>query len=100
MKVKPVNIGKLDRIIGGSMVRGGKRTGDTASASRGDTASFSQKARLVGLAGEAVMNAPDIRMDKVGPIKDALDSGRYDVASLDVADMILRRALVEGKQFL
>lgn len=102
MKVKSVNVGKLDRIVGGSMMRAPRSTevGAASSSPHGDTASISSGARIIGLAGEAVRNAPEMRMERVQPIKDALESGRYDISSLDVADMILRRVLTGGKQFL
>ena len=102
MKVKSVNVGKLDRIAGGPMMRAPRSTevGGSSSSPHGDIASISSGARIIGLAGEAVRNAPDIRMERVQPIKEALESGRYDISSLDVADMILRRVLTDGKQFL
>lgn len=101
MKVKSINVGKLDRIIGGATVRGAARSSaSSGSAAPKDTASISSQARVIGQAGEAVRNAPKLRMERVQPIKDALESGRYDVASLDVADKILRQVLMEGKQAL
>lgn len=98
-RIKSVNVGQLGR-ISRSKRGGGKSGGATSSisSSRADDASFSAGGRILGMAGDAVNAAPDVRMDLVEPIREALADGRYHVSSLDVADKILRQVLLERKK--
>ena len=43
------------------------------------------------LAKQAVSAAPDIRMDVVGPIKEQIDNGTYDVDTDDFAGKLLEK---------
>ncbi|MBF0179679.1 MAG: flagellar biosynthesis anti-sigma factor FlgM [Magnetococcales bacterium] len=97
-RIKSVNVGQLGRI---SRKRVGGKAGGTSgggAASRADDAVFSPGARTLGLADEAINGAPEIRMELVEPIREALAGGRYQVSSLDVADKILRQVLMERKR--
>ncbi|MBF0428436.1 MAG: flagellar biosynthesis anti-sigma factor FlgM [Magnetococcales bacterium] len=99
-RIKSVNVGQLGRI---SRKRtGGKTSGSTSSTSsaRADDASFSPGARTMGMANDAINDAPDIRADLVEPIREAVANGRYQVSSLDVADKILRQIIMERKKSL
>ncbi|MEO5362174.1 MAG: flagellar biosynthesis anti-sigma factor FlgM [Magnetococcus sp. DMHC-8] len=99
-RIKSVTVGKLGRIAGQRTTpksdAGSAAT--VSSASRGDDVVFSSDARLIGRADEVVGQAPDIRMELVGPIREAVMAGRYNVSSLDVADKILRQVLLDRKK--
>ncbi|OSM02398.1 flagellar biosynthesis anti-sigma factor FlgM [Magnetofaba australis] len=104
MKIKSVDAGKLGRITrgrakGGAAGAGSARAGRSGGARRDDVA-LSDNARAYGMADEAMQSAPNVRSELVTPIKEALDAGRYDISSLDVADKILRQVLMERKQSL
>lgn len=98
-RIKSVTVGKLGRI---SRQRAPKADSDTgtpaSSAARSDDVVFSSDARVIAKADEAAAQAPDIRMDLVGPIREAVMAGRYRVSSLDVADKILRQVLMDRKK--
>ena len=100
-RIKSVTVGKLGRIAG---QRAPKTEADSAStvpsALRSDDVAISSDARVVGRADEVVAQAPDVRMELVGPIREALMAGRYQVSSLDVADKILRQVLMDRKKSL
>ncbi|MBF0128004.1 MAG: flagellar biosynthesis anti-sigma factor FlgM [Magnetococcales bacterium] len=97
-RIKSVNVGQLGRISRKRV--GGKSGGASASSSSGraDDASFSPGARTLGMADEIINTAPEVRMELVEPIREALAGGRYHVSSLDVADKILRQVLMERKK--
>jgi flagellar biosynthesis anti-sigma factor FlgM len=99
-RIKSVTVGKLGRIARQRSTRSG--AGDSATVSSAgrsdDVAAFSSDARLIGKADETVNQAPEIRMELVGPIREALMAGRYHVSSLDVADKILRQVLLDRKK--
>ncbi|MBF0185302.1 MAG: flagellar biosynthesis anti-sigma factor FlgM [Magnetococcales bacterium] len=98
-RIKSVTVGKLGRIARQRSTRNDTGSGSTiSSASRSDDVAFSSDARMIGKADEAVNQAPEIRMELVGPIREALMAGRYHVSSLDVADKILRQVLLERKK--
>ncbi|WP_130472141.1 flagellar biosynthesis anti-sigma factor FlgM [Candidatus Magnetaquicoccus inordinatus] len=98
-RIKSVAVGKLGRIGRQRATRAGSGSDAAVSAAgRSDDVAFSSDARLIGKADEAVNQAPEIRMELVGPIREALMAGRYHVSSLDVADKILRQVLLERKK--
>ncbi len=101
-RIKSVTVGKLGRISGQRAPKSGSSgsSGSTvvSSANRSDDVVFSSDARVIGRADETVGQAPDIRMELVGPIREAVMSGRYHVSSLDVADKILRQVLMDRKK--
>ncbi|MBF0417405.1 MAG: flagellar biosynthesis anti-sigma factor FlgM [Magnetococcales bacterium] len=98
-RIKSVNVGQLGRI---SRKRTGSKSsagaGSASGASRADDAQFSSGGRVMGLANEAIENAPEVRVELVEPIREALAGGRYQVSSLEVADKILRQVLMERKK--
>ena len=98
-RIKSVTVSKLGRIAGQRTPK--TETGATASTSataRSDDVVFSSDARAIGKADEAIGQAPDVRMELVTPIREALVAGRYHVSSLDVADKILRQVLMDRKK--
>lgn len=101
MKLKSVGSGKLERITGGSVTRGRGSAASARPSSAGkDDVALSSEARVYGMANESAQNAPEVREERIQPIREALEAGRYDVASLKVADRILRQLLMERKRSL
>ncbi|MBF0620290.1 MAG: flagellar biosynthesis anti-sigma factor FlgM [Magnetococcales bacterium] len=98
MKIKGVNVSKLDRISGGRVPPAKNQSANRTAGARRDDVNLSSGARAISNAGEVAKSASDIRMDRVKPIRDALNAGQYSVNSLDVADKILRQVLMEGKR--
>lgn len=98
-RVKSVTVGKLSRVSGNRASRGknGASAG-VSSAARGDDVIFSSDARTVGKADEVIGQAPNVRLELVDPIREAMADGRYSVNSLDVADKILRQVLMDRKR--
>nr|CRH04267.1 Anti-sigma-28 factor, FlgM [Candidatus Magnetococcus massalia] len=108
MRIKGINTGKLGRISGNN-VSGPGASASTDSVRQGggasrrtpkDDVALSDGARVLRQAGEAAHEAPEIRMEMVQPIKEALAAGKYSVSSLDVADKMLRQVLMERKHSL
>ncbi|MEO5331035.1 MAG: flagellar biosynthesis anti-sigma factor FlgM [Magnetococcus sp. YQC-5] len=97
-RIKSVNVGQLGRISRKRVSGKTSSTSSSGASSKADDTSFSPGARILGMADEAVHLAPDVRMDLVEPIREALADGRYQVSSLDVADKILRQVLMERKK--
>ncbi len=98
-RIKSVTVGKLSRVSGqrASKARSGSSAG-VSSVTRSDDVNFSSDARSIGRADEVVSQTPDVRMEVITPIREALADGRYHVASLDVADKILRQVLLDRKR--
>lgn len=98
-RVKGVTVGKLNRVSGqrGSRAKSGS-VGAAATAKRSDDVIFSSDALTIGKADEVIGQTPEVRMDVVEPIREAMNAGRYHVSSLDVADKILRQVLMDRKK--
>ena len=98
-RIKSVTVGKLGRVSGqrASRASSGSPAG-VSPAARSDGVEFSPDARAIGRADEVVSKTPDVRMEVITPIREALADGRYHVASLDVADKILRQVLLDRKR--
>lgn len=96
-RIKSVSVGRLGRISGRRVGKGSSHSTNQAGSSRADDVSFSADARIIGRADETISAAPNVRMERVEPIRDALAGGRYKVSSLDIADKILRQVLMERK---
>ncbi|MBF0124256.1 MAG: flagellar biosynthesis anti-sigma factor FlgM [Magnetococcales bacterium] len=112
MKVKGVETGKLNRIAQGGRTRGAAATtaaaagssgagvaSAQAAAAHGDDVALSSGGRIMALAGDVVQQTPEIRVELVESIREALAAGRYTISSLDIADKILRQVLLERKRY-
>ncbi|MBF0194420.1 MAG: flagellar biosynthesis anti-sigma factor FlgM [Magnetococcales bacterium] len=96
-RIKNRDVNRLNRISGTrvSKAKGQGGAGKTSKAQRQDDVSVSSLSRSIGMAGEAVNSAPDIRSELISPIQEALANGNYKVSNLDIADKILRQVLME-----
>ncbi len=57
-----------------------------------DVVTLSSFAKELSIAKKAVMQAPEVRMDKVESIKAQLEAGTYNISATHVADKMLERA--------
>lgn len=71
-----------------------KKTETTQSAAA-DNIQLSPKAKLMQKAGEAIANAPDVRQEKVDPLKEAVNEGSYPVDAKKVANSMIANLLME-----
>lgn len=56
---------------------------------------FSDNAKIMMEAVEAVKNAPDVRLDRVAELKAAILEGTYKIDSMKLADKMLATHLIE-----
>ena len=101
-RVKSVAVGKLSRVSRqrASKAKSAGTSSNLSPVARSDGVMFSSDARTIGRADEAISRAPEVRVELLEPIREAVASGRYHVSSLDVADKILRQVLMDRKQSL
>ena len=52
-----------------------------------------QEARLIKKAREVVYQTPEVRPEKVAPLKEAIDKGAYEIDSEKLADIIIEELL-------
>lgn len=60
-----------------------------------DNIQLSQKARLMQKASEIVAQTPEVREEKVQPLKEAVDQGSYPVDPQKVANSMIAGLLLE-----
>jgi len=75
----------------------GSRTNkSTESQSAGTDSIFvSQQARLMHKAAEVISETPDVRQEKVDPLREAVTQGTYAPNSIKVANGLLANMLME-----
>lgn len=61
----------------------------TASGSGEDRVELSDRSRALQVAAESLEKLPQIRMDKVEPLKQLVKSGKYQVAGEQIAERLL-----------
>ena len=103
MKIKSGGIGVAgyDR-LGAGKKPGALKAGKTEKSSGmpKDDVALSMEAKMIAQAGDRIKTSPDIRVDRVEPLKASIAEGRYKMDSLTTADRILREVLMERKQTL
>jgi len=52
-----------------------------------------QEARLIKKAREVVYQTPEVRPEKVAPLKEAIEQGAYEIDSEKLADIIIEELL-------
>ena len=68
-----------------------------SSAGSSENVALSSKARDIQTAHAVIQATPDIRVDKVNKIKEAIANGSYKVKSQDIADKMLKQVLTDAK---
>jgi negative regulator of flagellin synthesis FlgM len=61
----------------------------TASGGGGDRVELSDRARALQVAADSLAQLPQIRMDKVEPLKQLVKSGKYQVTGEQIAERLL-----------
>ena len=74
--------------------RADKKTESSQDATT-DNIRLSQEARLMQKASQVIAQAPDVRQEKVDPLKEAVDQGSYPVDAKKVANSIIANLLME-----
>ena len=70
-------------------------TGKNTDIAQSDKVSLSKKSKDIKLAKEAVAAVPDIRSDKVDPIKKKIAEGTHEVDAEEVADSLIKTHISE-----
>jgi negative regulator of flagellin synthesis FlgM len=73
----------------------GSRPQKTEATQTADNIVVSQKARLMQKASQVIAETPDVRQDKVDPLKEAVDSGSYPVNAQKVANSMIANMIME-----
>lgn len=82
-----VRTDKLQNIYGSQPV---KRPEPKTEVSYGqDKVVFSTFAKEMQIAGKAVKEAPDVRVDKVNDLKAQIEAGKYNITANQIAEKIL-----------
>jgi negative regulator of flagellin synthesis FlgM len=92
VKGKPIQ----DRIKVGDKTAATKSQSGTSSTGGAEHIAISSKAKDIQKATEAVNAAPDIRIEKVGRIKEQITNGTYSVSSEQLAEKILENIIKES----
>lgn len=66
-----------------------KKLEKTTKSSQSDKLELSQTGKDYQVAKQAVMKAPDVRMDKVNDIKRRMESGTYNISSQEIASKMV-----------
>ncbi|RJQ59358.1 MAG: flagellar biosynthesis anti-sigma factor FlgM [Desulfobacteraceae bacterium] len=77
--------GKTQRVA----VSGGKSANEKNEIQPKDTVSLSRASMDIQLAKDAVESTPDIRADKVNPIKQKIAEGAYEINAEKIAEGII-----------
>jgi negative regulator of flagellin synthesis FlgM len=86
-----------DRIKVGDKTATTKSQGGTSSTGGAEQIAISSKAKDIQKAAEAVNAAPDIRIEKVGRIKEQIANGSYIISREQLAERILENIITESK---
>ncbi len=76
------------------MEKGGKgKATKEAGENRSDTIAISSSLDQVAQVKDAAREVPDVRMEKVAPLKEKVDKGEYHVSAEDIADKFLEHVI-------
>jgi negative regulator of flagellin synthesis FlgM len=85
-----------DRIKVGDKSDTSKSIGGTSSTGGAEHIAISSKARDIQKATELINAAPDIRIEKVGLIKEQIENGTYRISSEQLAEKIIENIIKES----
>jgi negative regulator of flagellin synthesis FlgM len=71
------------------------RTQKTEATQTADNIQLSPKARLMQKASQIIAETPDVRQDRVDPLKEAVDTGSYPVNAQKVANSMIANMIME-----
>lgn len=82
------NYGKIDQLYNAKNIKNIKSSSKTK---KNDSLEISQSGQSYHLIKQVISSTPDIREDKVAKIKEAMDSGIYNVDNEDLVNHIIER---------
>jgi len=92
--------GKVDIAAGGfqtpEVPKEKVSTGQPAAGAPQDQVEVSGQAKEIGRLQAAVSKVPDVRTDRVENVKNAVNSGTYNVKGEAVADKMLKEAVIDS----
>lgn len=71
------------------------RVNKTETTQNADNIELSQRARLMQKASKVIADTPDVRQERVDPLKEAVDAGSYPVDPAKVANSMIANMLME-----
>ena len=71
------------------------RVQKTETTQNADNIQLSQRARLMQKASKAIADTPDVRQERIDPLKNAVDQGSYPVDPQKVANSMIANMLME-----
>jgi negative regulator of flagellin synthesis FlgM len=71
------------------------RAKNTETTQNTDNIRLSEKARLMQKASQVIAETPDVRQEKVEPLKEAVDGGSYPVDAQKVANSMIANMILE-----
>lgn len=71
------------------------RAQKTEATQNADNIVLSQKARLMQKASQVIAETPDVRQEKVEPLKEAVDQGSYPFNAQKVANSMIANMIME-----
>lgn len=90
---------RIDGIIPNTQIASEKSPGKTSEKSEEvltkDQVTVSESAKNISRLMVETSNIPDIRADKVEELKNAINSGTYEVKGSEVAGKIIKEALID-----
>lgn len=82
---------QIQQIYNSSKVKKADEKKTSSKTSFMDELRLSSTALEAQVAKQAALNAPDIREDKVAPLKEQIEEGTYEVSTDDFADKLLEK---------
>ncbi|MDD2902934.1 MAG: flagellar biosynthesis anti-sigma factor FlgM [Syntrophales bacterium] len=71
------------------------RAQKTEATQNADNIQLSQRARLMQKASKVIAETPDVRQERIDPLKEAVDQGSYPVDPQKVANSMIANMLME-----
>ena len=71
------------------------RTQKTETTQNADNIQLSERARLMQKASKVIADTPDVRQERIDPLKNAVDQGSYPVDPQKVANSMIANMLME-----
>ena len=86
----------IDSLSAASKPDTAEKVEDSAPAQSGDNISLSGASKQIQSAQSAIQGLPDVRLERVTEIKNALDDGNYHVESEVIAKKMVNESLGES----
>ena len=84
-----MGISSYGRKIGNASRNDSRAENKSGSAGHSETVAISSQARQLKEASSAIRLVPEMREDKIAPVKDQIENGTYQVDSKKIAEKII-----------